>query len=360
MNARVVAIILVLAAVLGGGSIIYYQQERSRPASNVGSLGQLLFKDLQASQVAAIRITEPAGTRTVEQKDGRWSIAERGGFPADFNKVRELVLKGVGLKAAQSEPIGEKDRARLGLDDKALRLEFRAADGKPLGALLVGRKYFKREVEQPDKALGDGRFVMLPGDPKTVFIVSDPLFQATTKTAEWIDRTAFVVEKVKTMEVRYPDGESWKVERSRDDANWKLTPLKGGEKLEVTRANAATYTLSLLDLADVAPKDAKPADTGLDKPIRIDATTLDGLSYAIRIGKLQGDNHFVTFAPSGKLAAPKKDNKEDAERVKKIEDRLPREKQLSEHVLLIGKSKLEDTLKRRVDLREKRDDRKKK
>jgi len=49
----------------------------------------------------------------------------------------------------------------------------------------------------------------------------------------------------------------------------------------------------------------------------------------------------------------------DAERIKKLEARLPREKLLSQHVLLIPKSKLEDTLRKRDELLEKKQDAKK-
>jgi hypothetical protein len=63
----------------------------------------------------------------------------------------------------------------------------------------------------------------------------------------------------------------------------------------------------------------------------------------------------VSFTSSG---TPRKDDK-DAERIKKLEERRPREKLLSDYVLLIPKSKLEDTLKKRGDLLEKKDEGKK-
>ena len=350
MNARVAIILVVLLAVLGGGALLYQYQESSRRPENVGTLGQNLFKDLKAAEIAQIRIVEPKSTLTVRRKDERWTIAERADFPADVAKVREFVLQALSLKVGQSEPIGEKDRARLNLDDSGTQVEFASADGKALGKLIVGKKYFKREVDNPEKARADGRFVALPGQTGTVYLVSDPLAQATTRTAEWIDRTSFQVEKVKTLEVRFPDNAGWRIERDGDTAEWRLAGLKPGEKLDVTKANAASYSLSLLELADVAPKDAK-----LEEPVQIEATTLDGLSYAIRVGKPQGDNYPVTFTSSGE---PRKDEK-DAERLKKLGERLPHEKQLSEYVLLIPKAKLEDTLKRRPDLLEKKDDAKK-
>src|SRR4030095_16375799 len=107
-------------------------------------------------------------------------------------------------------------------------------ENKPLGVVVVGRKYFKREVENPDKAIADGRFVSLPGEGGTAYLVGDPLTQAAAKSAEWIDRTSFQVEKVKTLEVRYPAGGGWRIERSGDNAEWKLTDAKPGEKLDVS------------------------------------------------------------------------------------------------------------------------------
>jgi Domain of unknown function (DUF4340) len=338
VNARVAAILVVLLAVLGGGALLYQQQERGRRPENVGTLGRALFKDLKAADIAAIRIAEPKATLTVQRKDERWVVAERGDFPADVSKVREFVLKVIGLKVGQSEPLGEKDRARLNLDESGIKVEFLGADGKPLGALVVGKKHFKRDVENPDKAIPDGRFVVLPGEAGTAYLVADPLTQASVKTAEWIDRSSFQVEKVKTLEVRYPDRGGYRIERPADNAEWKLIGAKPGEKLDIPRANAASYSLQLLELADVAPKET--TDTGLDKPISIDATTLEGAAYAIKVGKLAGENYYVTFTASGI-----KPDAKDVERVK-IQ---------SQHVLLVPKSKLEDTLKQRADLLEKKD-----
>jgi hypothetical protein len=330
MNARTVSILVVLLVALGGGALLFQRQESARRPEAAAVLGQPLLKGLQAADIATVRITQPGGKLTLQRAESGWSILELAGFPADVAKVREFALKLLELKVGQSEPIGEKDRARLELDAAGTQVELLGDGGKALATFTVGKKVFKREVEDPVKALGDGRFVMLPGDLKTVITVADPLLLATARTAEWIDRTAFKVEKVKTLDLRYPDGTAWRVERSGDNADWKLGGLAPGEKLDVTRANAATYTLSLLELADVAPEGSK--DTGLDKPIQVNATTLDGRSYAIRVGRLAGDNHYVSFTASKPS---------------------PREAQLSRHVLLISKSRLEDTLKKRADLLEK-------
>jgi uncharacterized protein DUF4340 len=340
LSSRIVAILVVLLVILGGAALLYRHEEGGRRPDNAAALGRTLLKDLKAADIAAIRIVEPSvspnATLTLQRKEDRWVIAERADFPADIGKVREFVLKVIGLKIGQSEPLGEKDRVRLNLDASGTRVEFLNSENKTLGVLVVGRKYFKREVENPDKAIPDGRFVALPGEAGTAYLVGDPLSQAAASSAEWIDRTAFRVEKVKTLEVRYPAGDGWRIERGGDNADWKLAGAKPGEKLDISRANAASYSLQLLELADVAARDT--ADTGLDKPILVDATTLEGVSYAIKVGKLAGQNYYVSFTSSG---------------THKAEDKAAREKLLAQHVLLIPKSKLDDTLKPRSELLEK-------
>jgi len=338
MNARLAAALLVLLAALGGGALLVRNEADSRKSPDAGTLGQPLLKGLQASQVASISIRQPRGAITIARKDERWTIAERDGFPADYDKVRSFVLQALSLKVGQSEPIGDKDRARLLLDAGGTAIEFLGADGKPLARLTAGKKYYKREVENPDKAPADGRFVGLPGEPGQAYLVSDALAQASTRSADWIDRSSFQVEKVKTLEVRYPGGGGWRIERNADNAEWKLEGARPGEKLDVGRANAASYSLSLLELADVAPKDAK--HTGLESPTLVNATTLAGRAYAIKVGRLEGENYYLSLQSSGA-------------------DERPREKLQSQHVLLVPRSKLEDTLKKRADLLEKKEDTKK-
>ncbi len=186
-------------------------------------------------------------------------------------------------------------------------------------------------------------------------MISDPLTQASVKTADWISKAAFEAEKIKTLELRAPDGSAWQIERSGDNADWKLAGARGDEKLEVSKANAAAYTFGRIELADAAPKGLKPEDTGLDKPTVVTATTLDGLTYTLKVGRLEGENHYASIAVAGE---PKPEGQDAEARLKKISERLPREKDLAQHVVLVPKLRLEDILKKRADLLAKKDEKK--
>lgn len=377
MSMRFALVLVVLMLALGGGALLYQQQERAQRASNVDVLGQPLLKGLSAAEVAAIRIAERGGALTVAREGERWVVAERGGYPADYAKVREFVLKAGALRIGQSEPIGDEDRARLKLvapggtgaevkrDGGGTLVEFRAADGKPLASVVVGAKYFKQVPANPDRAAGDGRFVMLPADPKTVYVVSDPLTQASAQSSAWIDTTGFSAERVKSIAYRSAGGERWKVERESEAAGWRLEGARPGEKVDVTKPNSAAYMMGRLAVADVAPPEVPAEKTGLGKPsATIVAETFDGLTYTVRLGERAGDGYYAKVAVGGDLVkarAPAKGEKPEeaadrdkrhAERIAQLEARLARERTLAAHTLLIAKSTLDDLLKKRADLLE--------
>jgi hypothetical protein len=348
MNARFAAIFVLLLVLLGGGALIVYEQQHEAQPAGAGLLGQPLLKNLAADKIAAIQIAQPESILTLDHKGKRWVIDERGEFPADFDKVRAFVLKAIELKIGQSETIGPQDRARLDLlePDKGngagTQVDFLGADGKTLARLLIGKKYFKRAPSDPATAQADGRFVRLPDYPGTAYVVPDPLTQATARSAAWIDKSGISAQKLKTLEVHLADGEQWKIERANEKAEWKLEGAKAGEKVEVTKANAASYSLSELQLADVAPPGLSTQSAGFDKPTAtITATTLSGLTYHFTVGKLDGANYYLRFTRLG-------------EPDKKDEARLAREKALEPYTLLVEKTELDDTLVKRAELLEKK------
>ena len=356
MNARIAAVLVVLLAALGGGALLVHQQERAREPAAAARLGQPVLPGLKAAEIESIVIREPGATLTLARRAEGWTIAERANFPADTGKVRELVLAVLGLKVGQSEPLAEKDRARLQLDASGTRIELLGAGGAPLASLIVGKKFFKREPRNPETAQADGRFVLVPGAESTALVVADALALATARSAAWISRTGFGAELVRVLEVDFSAAGKWRISRARDDAAWKLTPLYAGEKLDVIRANSASYSLHRVELADVAPTGLRPDETGLDKPITVVALTFDGLTYTIKLGKQRGEDYYATVWVSGE---PKVTGPDAEKRARQLAERLLAERSLAGHVLLIARAKFEDVLKKRPELLEKRDPAKK-
>lgn len=362
MTTRLLAILIALAVAAGGASI-YLMRGEGQSSSNASALGQTLFPQLKAADVARITVTEPQASLNLEKKGGLWVIVERNGFPADLDRVGELVVKTLELKTGQSEPIAEGERARLQLgvpgkgEGAATLVSFKAQDGKILAELLVGKKYFKSTPEgDTSKALGDGRFVMLPGDATRVIIVADPLKQATAKAAEWIAREGFAIENVKAISVKHADG-GYAIAREKPDAPWTLEGSAG--ELDQSRASSVTFSLAKLEVADLP----EGTETGFDQGSQVTVSTFEGLEYKLKIGRLDKENYVVQAsvegtpnrAPYPVPAAEKAEDKVKREKAsgddaRAFADRVGREKALAPFNVLIARAKLEGLMKKRADL----------
>lgn len=376
MNARTLAVLVALLVLIGGAAVYYYQQQGR--TTTVESLGKPLLPGLKAADIESIAIREAGGTLTLVRKDSRWTLAERGGFPADATKVREFVLKALELKIGQNEPLAASDRQRLQLSEPAAKeggateVQFKGKDGKALATLLVGKKYFKGAApDNVDRAPGDGRFVAVPSAAGRVYIVSDPLAQASAKSAAWIVTDGIAVSDPVAVEMQFRDGERWRVHKEpKGSGEWKLEPLKPGEKAEQSKLSSAAYGLYELKLADVAPPDLKPVDAGLEKPITLSATDQEGVRYTLRLGKPREADAtlYANVSVEGAIRirprqAPKNEKPDDkdkakwdkewAERQAKMQERIEREKTLANYTVLLPLKSLNDVLKRRDELLDK-------
>ncbi len=423
MNKGIAVILALLALVMGVGAIVTLRdQGATTPAAGSSNLGQPLLQ-LKAAEVARITIRAPQATLTLEKKNERWVINERGGFAADLDKVSELVVKAIELKTGQVEAIGENERVRMQLgapvpaaaaapsssapssaEGAATALVFAGADGKTLAELWLGKKYFKTAPEgDATKAQGDGRYVMLPADPARVVVVADPLKQASSNASDWIAREGVVVDNIKWLEVKLPEG-GYRIERALLETPWQLdggsataakpakpaaaAAAKAGRPLasstaasstaashppagpgssatagglDQSRANNATFALAKLDLEDIAAADTA-AGTGAaaDKTGDIIASTFDGIDYRIKVGSLEGTRYRVQITVQGDISrpapsAPPNEKPEDktkrekafAEQTAALNARIAREKALGPFTLLMAKTKFDEVLKPR-------------
>ena len=238
------------------------QRRRARPP---------LLKDLKAADIAAIRIVEPKATLTLAAQ-GR-----RLGHRRARATSRPTSPRCASSWCKADRPQGRPERAdrRQGPRaaqpgrEPARRSSSPAPTASRSRKLVVGKKYFKREVENPDKALADGRFVALPGEPETGLHRLRPAYAGDARRAPNGSTTrSFQVEKVKTLEVRYPEGERL-AHRARRRQR-RLEARRREARREARQSAGPTpppTRSSLLELADVAPEDA--TDTGLDKPTSI-------------------------------------------------------------------------------------------
>ena len=105
-------LLLVAAAIFVGLAGIYFQISRSA-GWNDSKTDRRIFQNLAVNDVTKIQIRSAAGTVTLEKKGDEWRVAERDDYPADFEKIRDLIKTLWALKAGQEMQVGPSQFGRL-------------------------------------------------------------------------------------------------------------------------------------------------------------------------------------------------------------------------------------------------------
>lgn len=370
MKGKQLAILLLLVVVIGGASLLLQKGNRSSwSQTGAGAGGKVV--DLPINDVARIVIKTGEGEVNLVKKDDHWAVAERADYPANFEKVSDLLRKTWDLKTVQEVKVGPSQLTRLDLIEPGKGaaggtvVDFKDKDGKRLAALLLGKKYLKKG----DSAMGDlggfpaGRYVMpLSGAPK-VSLVSESFEDAVTKPEQWLQRDFIKIESPVSISLAgTTDAQHWKLVRENATADWKLAEPKPGETLDASKIGSLNTVFSSASFVDVLAPDAKPAETGLDKPSVATFETADHFTYTIRIGKLTSENYPVTVQVSANLVkerTPGKDEKPEDKtklddefkaKLKKLEEKLAAEKKFEGRPYLIAKWTIDNLLKDRSAL----------
>lgn len=369
MSRRQFFVLLAVLLVLGGAGLALVWRDVADYRASGAKIGAKLLPSLKIADVAQVRLQDAKNQVTLVRKEKTWVVQERGGYPASFQEISDLLIKLVELKVTQSEQVGASLWPRVALADPGkgegagTLIEFKDAAGKPLARLVLGKKVLKKDPLNPLPAAKDGvpagRYVRVDGAGDTVIVVSDPLEKAVADPGRWLTRDFIKLDRIRTLAVG-PEGgaPNWKITRSEEWGQWKFAA--GGGELHPSAAVTAVNKLGQLSFNDVAV-DPKAEATG--KPLSVVAETFDKLVYTMKLAKkTKGDDYLVTFTLKGeppKSRVPEKGekpqdkerrDKEFAESLKRLEGRVAMEKALSQWTYVIAAGELEPLLRSRSDM----------
>ncbi|MEK0450044.1 MAG: hypothetical protein RL088_2312 [Verrucomicrobiota bacterium] len=373
MKGKQLVSLLGIVAVVGG--LGYYMQSSNRNSWSEKGSGVAGAKvlDLAINDIARVTVKSATGELNLVKKDDIWTVGERANYPANFEQISGLLIKLDKLKTVQEVKVGPSQFARMELiepgkgEGAGTLLEFKDKDGKNLGSLLLGKKHMQKGNEQMAQfgMSGDmpaGRYIVKPGSTN-VSLVSDSFEDVTLKPESWLKRDFFKLENVTGITLAgTTDAQKWKITRESATAEWKLDGAKPEESLDAAKVNPISSALAFPSFADVMAPDAKPEETGLEKPAVITFDTSDKFTYTLKIGKVTGDNYPVTITVAANLPkerTPGKDEKpEDKTKLndefkatqKRLEDKLANEKKSEGRPYLIAKATIDQLLKDRASL----------
>ncbi len=371
MNRKQLTLLIVVGAILGGLGWVAWKNSNKDYAESSRTLGAKFLANFPLNDVEQIVIQQGKTTVNLAKQNEVWTVKERGGFPANFDTISEVLRKFWELKVAKPVKTGPSRLPMLELvaPDKGAGtlVEFKDKSGKSINSVLLGAKSMKQSGgDSPFGGGGgmpDGRYVMLGSDVKTVALVAEAFSNVEAKPEDWLDKKEwFKVEKLKSVSVTAPSPtNSWKLSRDTEAGEWKLADARAGELLDNAKSGSATSALSYPSFADVAT-DAAPATTGMDKAIIARLETFDGFLFTAKIGKAEGENHYFQIAVDGQFAkerAPGKDEKpedkakldtEFKDGLTKLEDKLKAYKAHEKWTYVVTKWTVDAFLKERKEL----------
>ncbi len=373
MNRKQLILLLAVLAVLGGAGLLLLNRNRQVWTEPEARMGQKVLPNFQVNDVSAIHV-KAAGDLHLVRKDDRWSVQERGDYPASFSEVSDLLLKLADLKVVQSEPIGRSQLGRLELEPPGKEagagtlVEFQNPQGKTMDSLLLGKKHFhtsERASAMPygDNQFADGRYILRPDDPTNVLLISDSLNTLEVKPEQWLSKDFFKIEKVQSISLVSTNAtNSWTLTRSTESAPWVLADARPGEMLDSNKLSSIGSTLGYPSFIDVATN-SRPDETGMDKPLVVTIKTFDHFTYTLKIGGKTPENNYnlnVTVAAAipaeraaGKDEKPddkKKLDKEFQDKTKPLADKLKQEQSLAKWTYLVNSWLVEPLIRDRSQL----------
>ena len=373
MNRKQLTTLIVAGLLIGAAAILISKNKDKMQATSNERIGKQVVKNFPLNDVERITVKHGSEQMNLTRKDGRWVVAERADYPANFGSVSEFLRKVWDLKVAQPVPITEKQLTRLELTPQSgTVVEFKDKSGKVLNTLLLGKKHMRDNPNAGNDPFGgggggwpDGRYLMVGNDVKSAAVVSEPFANVEVKPADWVDKEFFKIEKHKSIAVSSPNvTNTWKLARESETNEWKLVDAKAGEQLDTAKAGSVTSVLAYPAFTDVATNSA-PDQTGMDKPVVAKIDTLDGFSYDIKVGKKVADDRddlYLQVTVNGafnKERTPGTDekpedkarlDKEFKDKVDKLEEKLKTEKALGQYTYIVARYSIEPLFKDRKDL----------
>lgn len=329
-----------------------------------------VFKDFPLNDVAKISIEAKDASVNLVKGEKSWEVVERDDYPANQDPIVTLLKNVWDLKIAQPVTIGRSQFGRLNLispeeaekaEDGATILKFQDAEGKDLGVLWLGKVY-ERSENRPNPFGGGmattdaGRYVKT-GSSNAVFLVGETFTSADTDPSQWLDKTFFKVDGVKTIEINTNEpANDWKLTRNSASGDFVLANAKKDEKLDQTKVSSMKSAFSNPQIEDVFVGDE--AKKNQPKSATFVITTFDGFTYKIQTGEKNDLNELsLTVEVSAKFQEKRNPGEEESDEEKgrldkefeenlhKLKEKFNSEKKLEGHVFKV-RSYLVDPIKK--------------
>jgi hypothetical protein len=295
MNKRQVVVLWIIAVVLAAAAFFVRSGDsKGFESKTQRARGQTLLADFPAPEVAKIQVSSGGTTTTVVRKDGKWSVTERDGYPANLTTVNDILRTLTDVKVTQGIEAEPTVAPRFGMDPAATAAKDRGTEvvlandaGSELARLTLGKNL--ESSSDPMSMMGggaSGRYVRNHADTSGFYVVSELFSSLSAEPKSWLEDDFLKVEKIKSVSVSVkatPDKIEWKLDRPDETGEFALEGIKEGEALDPAATAALKSLFSYARFEDVVPLDQVDA---IAKPLEkrtVKIETFEGFVYTIAL-----------------------------------------------------------------------------
>lgn len=281
MSGKSLGILAIVAAVLVGVAV--FLSNRQPPA--IQGINAPMFPDFETdiNQASQVTITSPGSAVEINRKDNVWQIKQKGGYPATFHQVRQLLVGIAELTRIEPKTRNPKLYADIGVQDvgkkgsKATLIEVRDARGGTMAALLVGTERANR-----GNAATREYFVRRPDHRQSWLVSGNLILNASPKA--WLKTQLLDIasKRIRKVTVKHPDGPQVTVYKdSPGAADYRLAGVPKDAKIKSAfTVNEIANTMGRLSVDDVfQPRDLHLAD---QPSLVATLETFDGLRLTLK------------------------------------------------------------------------------
>lgn len=353
---KILILTIVLAALVG---VAVFKKNSRKSSLSTGSrngveMRELLLPDLDVNSVQKIRIKDDKSEVNVAVKGTTWTVAERGGYEASFDRVSRVLMALKEQKISHGSPVGKSSWGKIGVQPPGEQsgmgigtlVELLDAKGNIKSSFVLGGSVSSSgSLNASPFGGGNERLIRMvaPDDGNTIWTVGNTFQDVEPKPDEWLEKAFFDVVKPKSVEVTFTAaGDSWKASRTDPDGtDFTLDGAKAGEKFDNGKV-ALGSILSSPTFTDVVAK-AKVAETMKDA-IKARITTFEGFRYDLQVNKKNvdgADKYYLTVAVSADIPKARPAVKDEKEEDKKANDEAFAAEKKTKEEKLANEKKLE-------------------
>jgi hypothetical protein len=260
MKGKTFFILLVAAGVLAALAFFRFGDQNQTQDT---TMGQKVFSDLPLNQVASITIADATQRVTLVKGEETWQVQERGGYPADFGELRDVVVKLSRLKIGRSFTGSPESLSRLSLlnpsaeesTGQGTQITLKDAADKILADVILG------QVRQTDDG-GSGGQYLKKTDGDTVYLVDGAFRFLKTDPADWLQDEILNIKADSVASVTcYAEGNTdpvFTLARPEKGKAPQLSPVPSGRRVDSAKIDQVFDAMSPLTLDDVESADKHP------------------------------------------------------------------------------------------------------